>query len=114
MDAINESEDIGSVDDRDGEYVEIENVSPGCLLQLTSSWLETTSSRRKHSVSFDIINRDVLDAPQHVADPYRATSISKIMPLPGVLSTWRAAVPYPYTSKSQTIAEGQADLRYAT
>jgi hypothetical protein len=99
MDAIDEFEDIGSVDDRDADYMEIGNALPGCLIQLTSSLLKTTSARRKLSVSFDIINRDVIKAPQYVADPYRAASISKILSLPGVIDLWWWAVPYRHASR---------------
>jgi hypothetical protein len=99
VDAIDENEDAGSVDDNDGEYLEIENALPGCFLQLPSSLLKTVSTRRKLSVKFDIANIDVIEAPQYVADPYRATSISKVLPLPGVISTWWSAVPYPHTSR---------------
>jgi hypothetical protein len=101
MDAICESEDVRSSEDPDDGYLEIENAFPGSLLQLQSSMLRTASSRRTLPVEFDIVSRDVLDVPQYNADPYRATSISAVMPLPGEISTWWKAVPYPYASKGK-------------
>jgi hypothetical protein len=93
MDTIHESED------NDEEYLEIENVLPGCLLQLRSSLLRDVSSRRKLSVTFDIVNVDENYVPQYVADLYRAVSISVVKPLQGeIRETW-TTVPYPYESK---------------
>jgi hypothetical protein len=58
MDAIIERQDIWSVDDNDGEHMEVENALPGCIFQLPSACLKRVSSRRKLRVDFDIINID--------------------------------------------------------
>jgi hypothetical protein len=111
VDAIGEFEDVESVDNHDGDYVEVANVLPGCFLQLTSSLLKTVSARRKLSVNFDITNLDIVEVRHYVADPYRATSISNVLPLPGAINAWWSAVPYPYTSR---IVPPRAKKHYAT
>jgi hypothetical protein len=49
-------EDVWSVDDNDGEYLDIENALPGCVFELPSSLLKTASTRGGLTVNFDIIN----------------------------------------------------------
>jgi hypothetical protein len=111
MNAIAEDDDIWSVDHNDGEHMEIENVPPGCIFELPSSLMKTASTRRRLKVDFGIINIDVIEAPQYVADACRATSISNVLPLSGVISEWWSRVQYPHTSR---IAPPGPKYNYAT
>jgi hypothetical protein len=96
MDAIRESED------NDAEYLEIENGLPGCLLQLRSSLQRDVSSRRKLSVTFDVVNVDRFHVNEYVADLYHAISISMVKPLLGEVRDIWTTVPYLYESRIRT------------